>query len=392
MKLKNGYLLHEIAGVPYLLPYGQNIADHRRSMRFNEASLLLFQTLEKLALHFQDQPNIQQEKIEQELLSVLLTHYQADASAKPSFLEDIRRFLWQLHAIGLLTDFTPKVPMPADVCFRIGSLTLGYRGPKDLIHPSFRDFSCGSCQPDQTIHIIPAAPAIHANGEILIRTKELAICKNESSYLFFYPADYGIAEVHLSLDGSAAEFYCPSPFCGDLSEKLFHAIRFTYLVKAQMQGLYAIHSASICYRDMAWLFSAPAGIGKSTHTAIWNRLYQTPFLNGDLNLLGIKDGIPVVYGIPWCGTSGHYTTETKPLGGIAFLKRAPFDQAHLLTKEAAQLHTIQRLISPSWTKDMLLSNLDFAAKLAEQIPLFLLECTAEDSAAIAIKREIDQMY
>lgn len=392
MKLKDGYLLHDIAGVPYLLPYGQNIADHRRSMRFNDSSLLLFQTLEKLSAHFKNQPYVRQDEIEKELLSVLFTHYQADPSAESAFLEDIRRFLWQLHTIGLLTDFTPKVSMPADLCFHIGSLTLGYRGPKDLIHPSFWDFSCECCQPDQTIHLIPAAPLVHTNGEILLRTKELTICKNESSYLFLFPADYGISEVHLSLDGSAAEFYCPSPFCEDLSEKLFHAIRFTFLVKAQMQGLYAIHSSSICYRDMAWLFSAPSGIGKSTHTAIWNRLYQTPLLNGDLNLIGIKDGIPVVYGIPWCGTSGRYTTETRPLGGITFLKQAPFDQAHLLTKETAQLRTIQRLISPSWTKDMLLSNLDFAATLAERTPCFLLKCTEKDSAAVAMKQEIDQIY
>lgn len=60
-------------------------------------------------------------------------------------------------------------------------------------------------------------------------------------------------------------------------------------------------------------------MGKSTHTALWHELFGTPYLNGDLNLLGFEDGHITVYGIPWCGTSEIFTTEQYELGGIVLL-------------------------------------------------------------------------
>ena len=69
--------------------------------------------------------------------------------------------------------------------------------------------------------------------------------------------------------------------------------------------------------------------------------YQTPVLNGDLNILGIKDGMPCVYGLPWCGTSEIYTTTTYPLGGIVFLKQAPFNRVDFLSLDEQALCLVQ---------------------------------------------------
>ena len=54
-------------------------------------------------------------------------------------------------------------------------------------------------------------------------------------------------------------------------------------------------------------------------------------LNGDLNLLGLENGIPILYGIPWCGTSGISSTKRVPLGGIFFLKQAARDKIEFLS-------------------------------------------------------------
>lgn len=57
---------------------------------------------------------------------------------------------------------------------------------------------------------------------------------------------------------------------------------------------------------------------------IWHfgkKLFDTPFLNGDLNLIGKEGDQFVVYGIPWCGTSEIFTVEKKELGGIVLLEK-----------------------------------------------------------------------
>ncbi len=85
---------------------------------------------------------------------------------------------------------------------------------------------------------------------------------------------------------------------------------------AALHGKYALHSASNYYQEKAWLYSASSGTGKTTHVKLWEKLYAVQVLNGDLNLLGMEKDEVFVYGIPWCGTSGVYTTKKYPLGGI----------------------------------------------------------------------------
>ena len=46
MKQNENFLLKELAGVPYLLPYGQMIADHKRGLKTNATGVYLWNLLE----------------------------------------------------------------------------------------------------------------------------------------------------------------------------------------------------------------------------------------------------------------------------------------------------------------------------------------------------------
>lgn len=377
MKRNPSYMLRMIDDVPYILPVGQSIADHRHGIRLNESGLFLWNALAE----FSD---------EEELTAHFAEYCKASEDEFPMLRQDVHTFLLQLSTLGILHTGKINIPDSFDGYFQIGGILIGYHGPLELLSPAFSDFAHEAGQPELTIRILPSLPAFHANGTILIRTREITICKNDTSYLFLYPDSCGVRECHLSLDGSHADFFCPRPFSKELSEELFHAIRFAYLVKAQQKGLFAVHSASLLYHDRVWLFSGPSGSGKSTHTNLWHSLFDVPLVNGDLNLIGYKNDTPVVYGLPWCGTSGIYTTSTYPLGGIVFLKKAPKNTALPFHSDEAQLLCAQRMISPSWTMDQSSANLDFAAKLWKDIPMLSFACTKEESAAHAARQLIDQ--
>ena len=47
MKQNPNYILKELAGVPYLLPYGQMIADHRRGIKLNETGVYFWNLLKE---------------------------------------------------------------------------------------------------------------------------------------------------------------------------------------------------------------------------------------------------------------------------------------------------------------------------------------------------------
>lgn len=210
----------------------------------------------------------------------------------------------------------------------------------------------------------------------------------------------------MTSDGRFAQIYVNGLDKEKTKEELFHAIRHFFLFFAQRQDFFAIHSASILYRDQVWLFSGHSGMGKSTHTNLWKEQFDTEIINGDLNLIGWSNGEqtnigqsvdkpgskghPIVYGMPWCGTSGIASTKSYPLGGIVLLGRSDNDHFELLTNDQKIVRVMQRMISPVWTEDMLEINLKCAAKLAKEVPIYYLLCTKEPSAAYVMKARIDK--
>lgn len=132
-------------------------------------------------------------------------------------------------------------------------------------------------------------------------------------------------------------------------------------------------------------------MGKSTHTGLWHQLLGTPFLNGDLNLLGIHENRIMVYGIPWCGTSGIYTTKNYELGGIVLLGRDPArDYLEELSPSDQILRVMQRMISPAWKESQLTKNLSLPKKSQIGFP-YSLFCTKNQSAVKVIREEIDRL-
>ena len=170
------------------------------------------------------------------------------------------------------------------------------------------------------------------------------------------------------------------------ADAVFHMIRHVFMICAEKRDMYIIHSASILHNGHAWLFSALSGTGKSTHTNLWHKLYDTPYLDGDLNLLAFEGGRPVVMGIPWCGTSGIYTTETWPLGGIILLVRDPKNYVEELPLGAKVLGISMRFISPKWDEKMLKGILNFSERIAESSKIARLHCNMEDEAAEVCRR------
>ena len=256
------------------------------------------------------------------------------------------------------------------------------------------------------IEILQRTTPFHPNGKTLIRNEELVVCENEQGYIILFPSMNQIREAHMTCDGRFAQIYVKGLDKEKTKEELFHAIRHFFLFFAQRQGFFAIHSASILYQDQVWLFSGHSGMGKSTHTNLWKEQFGTKIINGDLNLIGWSNGEqtnigqsvdklgskghPIVYGMPWCGTSGIASTKSYPLGGIVLLGRSDNDHFESLMNDQKIVRVMQRMISPVWTEDMLEANLKCAAKLAKEVPIYYLLCTKEPSATYVMKARIDK--
>ena len=451
IKRQEGYCLKEIAGVHYLLPYGQKVADQRKGIVLNETGVFLWNELktsmtddalaEKLVQHYLADGEAENE-IQDEIQD------QMQDQIQEQIRQDVKQFVQELLSLGILQeclrcaedadDATCVYPTkePFVGCLEIAGMRIALYGSRELISSQFDAFfkDCSSAQEksqseSQTksqnelqpesqikmqikmpvqmqIEILQRTPPFHTNGKTLIRNEELVVCENEQGYIILFPSMNQILEAHMTRDGRFAQIYVKGLDKEKTKEELFNAIRHFFLFFAQRQGFFAIHSASILYQDQVWLFSGHSGMGKCTHTNLWKEQFGTEIINGDLNLIGWNSGKqdssgqnanktsskghPIVYGMPWCGTSGISSTKSYPLGGIVLLGRSDNDHFESLTNDQKIVRVMQRMISPVWTEDMLEANLECAAKLAKEVPIYYLLCTKEPSAAYVMKARIDK--
>lgn len=382
MKIREGYQKVNLAGDTYIMPYGQSAADRAHALKLNATSEFLWDAIV-------DGAN------EEQLVTLAAKEFEATEEDIPVLRSDIKHFISALAANSIIKLSDSGTPHSSyePAYYKIGPMTFAYYGPKELYDQYFRKFACTPVEhADQEVYLKTGMPRYKESGTILLRTAELQLCDAGPVYRFFFQRSWGIYEMTITKDGSLTVAYCtPDAFDEDHMEQVFHALRFAFLLLAQKHHLYALHSASFLYKDKAWLFSGPSGTGKSTHTNLWHDLYAVPLLNGDLNVIGIENGTPMVYGLPWCGTSGISTAENHPLGGIVFLKKAL--ENHVITPEIPEraFMLMQRLISPVWDASMLKEQAAFCESVAELAPLLSLCCTKENEAAETMKQAIDEL-
>lgn len=403
---QDGYILRKIEDSWYLLPYGQRVADLRRGICLNETGADIWNLL--------DHP-----RLREKIFPALAEKYNVGTEEYPDLVNDVNAFVEQLLGMGFLRETEPSVTQPLYRILEIAGLKIGLYGEaqwfpgewdlfaakeknvpeEDRVTETIQNCDNGRepeiirqngsasqrmCM-DQQIELIPYRHLNRQTGTVLLLNHELNLYQTEDGYMLEFPTMENIKKVEISRDGRQVRMYILPGDKQEYRENIFHAVRHCFLYLAQKKGKHAIHSASLLYRGKAWLFSGHSGAGKSTHTNLWKEQFETPVLNGDLNLVGEKDGNLLVYGIPWCGTSGICTKETYPLGGIVLLAQDAQNRLETLTQAEKTLRVMQRMISPVWLPEQLDQNLKFAGRIAAQIPVCSYRCTKEPEAAVYLK-------
>nr|WP_296965054.1 PqqD family protein [uncultured Mediterraneibacter sp.] len=400
LRRQEGYALRKIKEKNYLMPYGQKIADQRKGMVLNETGSFLWNFLE-------------QPKEREEILEAVIQYYEIEEKERGEIEKQIGAFINQLLTLGVLNEDLKPLQEPFWGAMEIGMLRVGLYGREEFFSEKFKPFlknnsfenivgesaSIHKQVSEQRVEVLYGIPPFYSNGKILLKNKELEVFDLAGIYELYFPTMKNIQKVYVTKDTGYARIYCNlEAERADETEKeiycenLFHVIRHIFLLYAQKNGYYALHSASILYRGQAWLFSGHSGMGKSTHTALWHEYVDTPYLNGDLNLIGKNETGEgyCIYGIPWCGTSGLCTTETIDLGGIVLLGRDVEDHVEELSPFEQVLRVTQRMISPAWTEQMATGNLEFVEQMAEKAWITQLFCTKNPSAVEVIQKWIDE--
>ena len=150
--------------------------------------------------------------------------------------------------------------------------------------------------------------------------------------------------------------------------------------KLLVQDTLLLHGSTVAVDGQAYLFTAPCGTGKSTHTRLWRELFgsRAVMVNDDKVFLQLRqDGIWAC-GSPWTGKHGIGNNISVPLKGICFLQRGTENRIQKAMPEKWLPELIHQCFLPEERYTSLVRQ------LAQRIPLWEMSCTKElQSAAIA---------
>ncbi len=160
-----------------------------------------------------------------------------------------------------------------------------------------------------------------AGLKVLMRCTEEHMLKQGDAYLCDFEGDADIV-IDIPHDQIERIRLKHPPLTYDEMEYLLTGSRFYYKF-IQFNGM-MLHSSCVVVDETAYLFSAPSGTGKSTHTALWlKNLGDRAFiLNDDKPALRIEDGVFYAYGTPWSGKTDQNINAKYRIGGIAFIERS----------------------------------------------------------------------
>ena len=151
------------------------------------------------------------------------------------------------------------------------------------------------------------------------------------------------------------------------------------------RGVFLLHGSAVAVDGEVYIFIAPSGTGKSTHTALWRRLliprgHEVVMVNDDKPLIHIGENGVTVYGTPYNGKHRLGSNISIPLKAICILTRDTDNHIEPVTREQAYPILLQQTYRP---KDRLktIKTLTLINKLADQVKLYLLGCNMDISAA-----------
>lgn len=142
------------------------------------------------------------------------------------------------------------------------------------------------------------------------------------------------------------------------------------------------HSSAIMVDGKAYLFTAPSGTGKSTHTRLWRELLgdRAVMVNDDKPIIRLVDGKFYVYGTPWNGKHGLDTNCRAEVKAICKIYQAKENVIKKVSADQMILTLLDQTVRPKKSADMdkLLGLLD---KMLTQLDLYTLGCNVSREAA-----------
>lgn len=203
-----------------------------------------------------------------------------------------------------------------------------------------------------------------------------------SARAYKYLCDAGAVDIIIPYDRDRIEALMEQgALSEDSAENILTADIF-YTELLRFNG-FMLHSSAVAVDGKAYLFSAPSGTGKSTHTSLWKRTFgeRAVIINDDKPALRVIDGKVYAYGTPWSGKSDLNVNISVPVAGICVLERSAENYIHPLDEGEAVFSILNQTIRPR-SEELMSVLLEHLDKVLCGVKVWKMGCNISDDAAI----------
>lgn len=257
---------------------------------------------------------------------------------------------------------------------------------------SLAAFSSAGSHWDHTLEFRFCAALPPAEGERVYHSPEKRLYRAGEAWLQYRGAmEHGLDGAYMCLcrEGSHTLVYMKEQaFQGAVSTKaVLYGMELEHQI-ASRDGI-LLHASWIRWKDRAILFTAPSGVGKSTQAELWCRLRGAELMNGDRTAVFADQGGGVqVRGIPLAGSSGVCQNVQMPLAAIVYLSQAKETTIAPLTGFRAFRSIWEGCSVTALDREDAQRSLQTVMTVLEQIPVYHLACTPDESAVAALEQAL----
>lgn len=146
-------------------------------------------------------------------------------------------------------------------------------------------------------------------------------------------------------------------------------------------GAFVFHGVAVEADGGAYIFTAPSGVGKTTHVRLWLREFSdVGIINGDKPIVRFVGDQARVYGTPWRGKEGYGVNKNAHLLAVCFVGRSPKNSTAPLSVDEASVRFFRQVYMPEG-RAALAKTLALAGEVLKKVGRVRLDCNMLPEAA-----------
>lgn len=278
--------------------------------------------------------------------------------------------------------------------YTVAGHTFSVEAPAGIMREGYMPFvtDCG----DNVFKLTLVNEAVNEEGFVLEIKQNLEGQVIEAGHIGNLPAfRFGLKN---QMTGTliCAEDYSENTLSLNTSDKqlaiytIDNALMILYALSTADKNTLLVHASVTVNDGRGYLFMAPSGTGKSTHSRLWLRhISGTHLLNDDnpvLRLMPIDKATgreeAIVFGSPWSGKTPCYLNESYPIGAVVEIAQAPYNAIQKLSPLRAYSVFMASASGKRWDRKLADGLHNTLNIFAQKTPVYHLDCLPDKEAAI----------